>query len=117
MKKTLDKPFWHSVTVDPSPHLKDTDEAKDIYLQVIKAGDRIKCWLIHCKQDWVEGYVEEIDGILWVRVCAHRYKKKPDEIFPENEQPRYKLINNFINRCYYVAKIDNDGNIIKPLNN
>lgn len=121
MSKT-NEPTCVSFHVDPSPHYPDDYPVKDNYYhRVIKAGDKIRFWLSHgqgiranIRTNFFEGVIEEIGGILWVHVqqrytSSHGYE--PVEI-----QGPFRLINNFINRCYAVVIIDEENTQkLKPI--
>ena len=122
MKSTSSIPLGTNFYVDPSPHYPDDYPVKDSwYHRVIKAGDKIRAWCAggqamrkFIRTNFIEGVVEEIDGILWVRVLRY-YKsdREYDEKIPEGP---YKLINNFINRCYTVVIIDaNNEEELRPI--
>ena len=108
------EPTCISFHIDPSPHYPDDYPLKDnYYRRLIKAGDKVRCWMPmgsgakDLRRHFVEGIIEEIDGILWIRVLrryttTHGYE--PVEI-----QGPFRLIHNFINRCYAVAIIDEEN--------
>lgn len=101
--------------IDSSPYYPDNYPVKDNYYhRVIKSGDKIRATLTcggslikALATNFVEGQVEEKDGILWVHILRHY---KSDTGYEEmKNQASYKLINNFINRGYAVAIIDADN--------
>lgn len=108
--------------VDPSPHYPDDYPAKDnYYYHVIKAGDKVRFCLSngsaiskHIRTNFLEGVVEEINNILWIRVL--RYYTSTNGYEPIENQGPYKLINNFVNRCYTIIIIDaNNEKEFKPI--